>query len=76
MSTLYSLYILVPGKDKPRKREVGSATVNKDASLTLHFDVAVPTDPQTGYPSKVFLRKIEAKQDAQPQVQEQMELAV
>ena len=78
MTTLYSLYILVPGKDKPRKREVGIATVNKDSSLTCHFDVAVPTDVNTGYPVKVFLRKIEAKPQAQPQaeVQQELDLAV
>ncbi len=73
MTTLYSLYILVPGKDKPRKREVGIATVNKDSSLTCHFDVAVPTDVNTGYPVKVFLRKIEPKQTA---VQPELDVAV
>ena len=40
---LYSLYILKDGKDgKSRSREVGIATTNKDGSLTLHFDVAIP----------------------------------
>ena len=61
-----------------RYREVGIATVNKDSSLTCHFDVAVPTDVNTGYPVKVFLRKIEAKPQAQPQaeVQQELDLAV
>lgn len=75
MSKIYSLYILVPGKDKPRSRELGIATSNKDkASLTLHFDVAVPIDPATGYPAKVFLREIERKQEPAP-VQQELELA-
>ena len=74
MSKLYSLYILVPGKDKPRSRELGIATSNKEASLTLHFDVAVPIDPTTGYPAKVFLREIERKQERAP-VQQELELA-
>ena len=74
MSKIYSLYILVPGKDKPRSRELGIATSNKDASLTLHFDVAVPMDPATGYPFKVFLREIERKQEPAP-VQQELELS-
>ena len=73
MSKIYSLYILVPGKDKPRSRELGIATSNKDASLTLHFDLALPIDPATGYPAKVFLRKIERKQEPAP-VQQELEL--
>lgn len=58
---LYSLYILKQGADnKSRKREVGIATTNKDGSLTLHFDLAVPTDGQ-GNQVKVFVRQIEQK---------------
>lgn len=58
---LYSLYILKQGADnKSRKREVGIATTNKDGSLTLHFDLAIPTDGQ-GNQVKVFVRQIEQK---------------
>ena len=58
---LYSLYILKQGADnKSRKRELGIATTNKDGSLTLHFDLAIPTDGQ-GNQVKVFVRQIEQK---------------
>lgn len=58
---LYSLYILKPGKDgKSRPREVGIATTNSDASLCLHFDLAIPTDGE-GNQVKVFMRQIEQK---------------
>jgi hypothetical protein len=61
---MYSLYILKNGAEgKKRSREIGIATTNKDESLTLHFDVPVPTDAQ-GEPVKVFLRVIERKQEA------------
>ena len=61
---LYSLYILKPGKDgKSRPREVGIATTNSDASLCLHFVLAIPTDGE-GNQVKVFMREIEQK--AQP----------
>jgi len=75
MSNIYSLTVVFPGKDgKTRNRELGIATVNKDASLTLHFDLALPIDPATGYPAKVFLRKIKTKQEPAP-VQQELELA-
>jgi hypothetical protein len=58
---LYSLYILKDGKDgKSRSREVGIATTNKDGSLTLHFDVAVPLTADNQQ-AKVFMRVIEPK---------------
>jgi hypothetical protein len=61
---LYSLYILKDGKDgKSRSREVGIATTNKDGSLTLHFDVAIPLTADNQQ-AKVFMREIEQK--AQP----------
>jgi len=59
---LYSLYILKDGKDgKSRSREVGIATTNKDGSLTLHFDVAVPLTADNQQ-AKVFMRVIEMKE--------------
>ena len=58
---LYSLYILKDGKDgKSRSREVGIATTNKDGSLTLHFDVAIPLTADNQQ-AKVFMRQIEQK---------------
>ena len=58
---LYSLYILKQGADnKSRKREVGIATTNKDGSLTLHFDVAIPLTADNQQ-AKVFMRQIEQK---------------
>tara|TARA_A200000159_G_scaffold149805_1_gene158604 strand:+ start:119 stop:334 length:216 start_codon:yes stop_codon:yes gene_type:complete len=58
---LYSLYILKDGKDgKSRSREVGIATTNKDGSLTLHFDVAIPLTADNQQ-AKVFMRLIEQK---------------
>jgi len=70
--TIYSLYILKNGAVDPatnevgkRSREIGIATVNKDGSLTLHFDVPVPMDANNE-PAKVFLRKIEKKAKAEP----------
>ena len=58
---LYSLYILKDGKDgKSRSREVGIATTNKDGSLTLHFDVAIPWTAHNQQ-AKVFMRLIEQK---------------
>jgi hypothetical protein len=58
---LYSLYILKDGKDgKSRSREVGIATTNKDGSLTLHFDVAIPLTADNQQ-AKVFMRQIEPK---------------
>lgn len=55
---LYSLYILKQGADnKSRKREVGIATTNKDGSLTLHFDVAIPLTADNQQ-AKVFMREI------------------
>jgi len=58
---LYSLYILKDGKDgKSRSREVGIATTNKDGSLTLHFDVAIPLTADNQQ-AKVFMRVIEPK---------------
>ena len=58
---LYSLYILKDGKDgKSRSREVGIATTNKDGSLTLHFDVAIPLTADNQQ-AKVFMREIEQK---------------
>ena len=59
---LYSLYILKDGKDgKSRSREVGIATTNKDGSLTLHFDVAIPLTADNQQ-AKVFMRVIEMKE--------------
>jgi len=59
---LYSLYILKDGKDgKSRSREVGIATTNKDGSLTLHFDVAIPLTADNQQ-AKVFMRFIEMKE--------------
>ena len=59
---LYSLYILIDGKDgKSRSREVGIATTNKDGSLTLHFDVAIPLTADNQQ-AKVFMRVIEMKE--------------
>ena len=58
---LYSLYILKDGKDgKSRSREVGIVTTNKDGSLTLHFDVAIPLTADNQQ-AKVFMRQIEQK---------------
>ena len=58
---LYSLYILKDGKDgKSRSREVGIATTNKDGSLILHFDVAIPLTADNQQ-AKVFMRQIEQK---------------
>jgi len=58
---LYSLYILKPGKDgKQRPRELGIATTNKDGSLLLHFDVAIPLTADNEQ-AKVFMRVIEQK---------------
>ena len=63
---LYSLYILKDGKDgKSRSREVGIATTNKDGSLTLHFDVAIPLTADNQQ-AKVFMREIVQKEQAQP----------
>ena len=63
---LYSLYILKQGADnKSRKREVGIATTNKDGSLTLHFDVAIPLTADNQQ-AKVFMREIVQKEQAQP----------
>tara|TARA_R100000742_G_C4220938_1_gene44742 strand:- start:65 stop:286 length:222 start_codon:yes stop_codon:yes gene_type:complete len=71
---LYSLYILKDGKDgKSRSREVGIATTNKDGSLTLHFDVAIPLTADNQQ-AKVFMRVIEQK--AQPSPVEQPATAV
>tara|TARA_Y100001970_G_C13869338_1_gene668215 strand:+ start:354 stop:602 length:249 start_codon:yes stop_codon:yes gene_type:complete len=65
MNQLYSLYILKSGADgKNRKREVGIATTNKDGSLTLHFDVAVPLTADNEQ-AKVFMRVIEPRAQAQ-----------
>lgn len=70
--SIYSLYILKNGAVDPetgkiakRSREIGIATVNKDGSLTLHFDVPIPMDANNE-PAKVFLRKIEKKAKAEP----------
>ena len=59
---MYSLYILKPGKDgKQRSPEIGTATTNKDGSLSLWFDVAIPTDGQ-GNQVQVFQREIVQKE--------------
>jgi hypothetical protein len=59
---MYSLYILIPGKDgKNRSREIGTATTNKDGSLTCWYDVAIPTDGQGKF-VPVFMREIVMKE--------------
>lgn len=59
---MYSRYILIPGKDgKQRSREIGTATTNKDGSLTCWDDVTVPVDPTNGRPYPVFMREIVLK---------------
>jgi len=65
---MYSRYILIPGKDgKQRSREIGTATTNKDGSLTCWDDVTVPVDPTNGRPYPVFMREIVLKEiSAQP----------
>jgi|TARA_R100001460_G_scaffold7255_5_gene18644 hypothetical protein len=67
---LYSLYILKQGADnKSRKREVGIATTNKDGSLTLHFDVAIPLTADNQQ-AKVFMREIVRTEQSTPEVTE------
>lgn len=64
---MYSLYILKPGKDgKQRSREIGTATTNKDGSITNWYDVAIPTDGQGNF-VPVFMREIVQKEQSDSQ---------